>query len=148
MDTQRNEKSPRPVEQLSRPAKKRTRPEVAKRPQPLPVVPVRHGWYGPAKRTAEFVIALLLGVLTAPLMVLAALLVKLTSRGPAFYTQARVGRNGRPFTIYKVRTMIHNAESLTGPRWAVPGDPRITWVGHLLRISHLDELPQLFNVLR
>src|SRR5262245_5006459 len=144
MDTQRQETDPRP-------ARKRARQEAARRPTPAPapvVVPARRGWYGPAKRSAEFTAALLLVVLTAPLLLLAALLVKLTSRGPAFYTQTRVGRGGRLFTIYKVRTMIHNAESLTGPRWAIPGDPRVTWVGHLLRLSHLDELPQLFNVLR
>jgi lipopolysaccharide/colanic/teichoic acid biosynthesis glycosyltransferase len=106
------------------------------------------GLYGPVKRAVEFAAALVLLVLTAPLMLLAALLVKLTSRGPAFYTQTRVGRGGRPFTIYKIRTMIHNAESLTGARWAIVGDPRITRVGQLLRITHLDELPQLLNVLR
>src|SRR5262249_21310411 len=85
---------------------------------------------------------------TAPLILLAALLVKLTSTGPVFYTQTRVGRKGRLFTIYKIRTMIHNCESLTGPRWSIPGDPRITWIGRVLRLSHLDELPQLLNVLR
>src|SRR5262249_44717693 len=55
---------------------------------------------------------------------------------------------GQPFTIWKLRTMIHNCESLTGPRWAIPGDPRVTWVGQFLRALHLDELPQLLNVLR
>src|SRR5205085_11405871 len=84
----------------------------------------------------------------APVIALAALLLKLTSHGPAFYTQTRVGRNGRLFTIYKVRTMLHRCESLTGPRWSVPGDPRITAVGCLLRVTHVDELPQLLNVLR
>jgi lipopolysaccharide/colanic/teichoic acid biosynthesis glycosyltransferase len=81
-------------------------------------------------------------------IVLSALLVKLTSKGPAFYTQTRVGRNGRLFTIYKIRTMIHNCESLTGPRWAMPDDPRVTPLGQFLRQTHLDELPQLINVLR
>jgi len=100
------------------------------------------------KRGVEFVAALVLLVLTGPLMLLAALLVKVTSRGPAFYTQTRIGLGGRPFTIYKIRTMIHNAESLTGPRWAIPGDPRVTRIGYVLRITHLDELPQLLNVLR
>jgi lipopolysaccharide/colanic/teichoic acid biosynthesis glycosyltransferase len=74
--------------------------------------------------------------------------VKLTSAGPAFYTQTRVGRNGRLFTIYKLRTMMDDCESLTGPRWSMPGDPRVTRFGQLLRSSHLDELPQLFNVLK
>jgi lipopolysaccharide/colanic/teichoic acid biosynthesis glycosyltransferase len=79
---------------------------------------------------------------------LSALLVRLTSRGPAFYTQTRVGLNGRLFAILKLRTMMHNCESLTGPRWSMPGDPRITPVGWFLRKTHLDELPQLINVLR
>jgi lipopolysaccharide/colanic/teichoic acid biosynthesis glycosyltransferase len=97
---------------------------------------------------ADFVLALLLTVVALPVMAVCGLAVKLTSRGPAFYTQTRVGRGGRPFTIYKLRTMIHNCESLTGPRWCVPGDPRVTRLGWFLRVSHLDELPQLLNVLR
>jgi lipopolysaccharide/colanic/teichoic acid biosynthesis glycosyltransferase len=108
----------------------------------------RQGVYGSVKRALEVVLALVLLVVTAPLILASALLVKLTSRGPAFYTQTRVGLGGRPFTIYKIRTMIHNCESLTGPRWAIPGDPRVTRVGQFLRVSHLDELPQLLNVLR
>jgi lipopolysaccharide/colanic/teichoic acid biosynthesis glycosyltransferase len=87
-------------------------------------------------------------VILAPVIALTALLVRATSRGPAFYTQTRVGRNGRLFTIFKIRTMIHECESLTGPRWSMPGDPRITPIGHFLRRTHLDELPQLLNVLR
>jgi lipopolysaccharide/colanic/teichoic acid biosynthesis glycosyltransferase len=76
------------------------------------------------------------------------MLVRLTSKGPAFYTQTRVGQGGRLFTILKLRTMRHNCEALSGPRWSLPGDPRITPVGWLLRKTHLDELPQLLNVLR
>ncbi len=106
------------------------------------------GLYTACKRAVEFVAALALLLLTAPVLLMAALLIKLTSRGPAFYTQVRVGLRGRPFTIYKLRTMIHNCESLTGPRWAIPDDPRITRLGHFLRVSHLDELPQLLNVLK
>jgi lipopolysaccharide/colanic/teichoic acid biosynthesis glycosyltransferase len=105
-------------------------------------------WYLSCKTATEVTLAAALLVLTAPVIGLAALLVKLTSRGPAFYTQTRVGRNGRLFTIYKIRTMVDKCESLTGPRWAIPGDPRITPVGQFLRVSHLDELPQLINVLR
>jgi lipopolysaccharide/colanic/teichoic acid biosynthesis glycosyltransferase len=96
----------------------------------------------------EFGAALVLLAFTAPLILIAGLLVKLTSRGPIFYTQTRLGRHGRPFTIYKIRTMVHDCESLTGPRWAIPGDPRVIRVGHFLRRSHIDELPQLLNVLR
>jgi lipopolysaccharide/colanic/teichoic acid biosynthesis glycosyltransferase len=105
-------------------------------------------WYLTCKTATDITLALVLVVLAAPLVALAALVVKLTSRGPAFYTQTRVGRNGRLFTIYKIRTMVDKCESLTGPRWAIPGDPRITPVGQFLRLSHLDELPQLLNVLR
>jgi lipopolysaccharide/colanic/teichoic acid biosynthesis glycosyltransferase len=112
------------------------------------VQPVRHRWYVRGKVVVDFALALLLAIPALPIVLFAALLVKLTSRGPAFYTQTRVGKNGSRFTILKVRTMIHNCESLTGPRWSIPGDPRITPVGWFLRATHLDELPQLLNVLR
>jgi lipopolysaccharide/colanic/teichoic acid biosynthesis glycosyltransferase len=94
------------------------------------------------------VTALTLLVLTAPLIVMAMLLVKLTSTGPALYTQTRLGRRGMPFTIYKIRTMTHDCESLTGPCWSLPGDERVTMLGRWLRSTHIDELPQLWNVLR
>ncbi|MHB1423533.1 MAG: sugar transferase [Gemmataceae bacterium] len=113
-----------------------------------PIRPLRHRWYLSCKYLADFIAAALLTVPALPLICLAALLVKLTSRGPAFYTQTRVGEDGRLFTIWKIRSMIHNCESLTGPRWSMPGDPRVTLVGAILRASHLDELPQLLNVLR
>jgi lipopolysaccharide/colanic/teichoic acid biosynthesis glycosyltransferase len=112
-----------------------------------PVGPDFH-WYLPLKTFAEFVIAAILLIVTAPLLLLAVVLVKLTSPGPAFYSQTRVGRGGRPFTIYKVRTMAYQCESLTGPCWSKPGDTRVTAVGRWLRRSHLDELPQLWNVLQ
>jgi lipopolysaccharide/colanic/teichoic acid biosynthesis glycosyltransferase len=87
-------------------------------------------------------------VLTAPVVLASMMLVKLTSRGPALYSQRRVGQFGRVFTIWKLRSMYHNCEKLTGPRWSTPGDPRVTKVGHVLRALHIDELPQLINVLR
>ncbi len=105
-------------------------------------------WYLPVKYLLDFAVALLLSVVALPVILLAALLVKVTSRGPAFYTQVRLGKDGRPFTIFKLRTMIDNCESLTGARWSIPGDPRITPLGWFLRKSHIDELPQLLNVLR
>jgi lipopolysaccharide/colanic/teichoic acid biosynthesis glycosyltransferase len=77
-----------------------------------------------------------------------AMLVRLTSRGPAIYRQLRVGRHGRPFFMYKIRTMRHDAEVTSGPVWARPGDPRVTPLGRVLRKVHLDEVPQLFNVLK
>ena len=124
------------------------RPRRDRAPAARPVVRPVHRWYLPCKQALDFVAALAIGVLALPVIGLSALVVKLTSRGPAFYTQTRVGRGGRLFTIYKIRTMIHNCESLTGPRWSMPGDPRVTWFGWLLRTTHLDELPQLLNVLR
>jgi lipopolysaccharide/colanic/teichoic acid biosynthesis glycosyltransferase len=117
-------------------------------PKPQETPPEGPGPYDVCKRCADFVAALILLVLTAPLLLLSMLLVKLSSRGPVLYTQTRVGRNGLPFTIYKLRSMVHKCESLTGARWAVPGDPRVTRVGRFLRRTHLDELPQLWNVLR
>jgi lipopolysaccharide/colanic/teichoic acid biosynthesis glycosyltransferase len=107
-----------------------------------------HGAYVSWKVVVDFVLAILLLVLTAPLVLMALILVQLTSRGPAIYAQTRLGRHGRPFTLYKLRTMAHDCERETGPRWATSNDPRITRVGRFLRSTHLDELPQLWNVLR
>jgi lipopolysaccharide/colanic/teichoic acid biosynthesis glycosyltransferase len=76
------------------------------------------------------------------------LVIRLTSRGPAIYRQKRIGRHGRPFILYKLRTMRQDAEAKTGAVWSTPHDPRVTWLGRILRRLHLDELPQLVNVLR
>src|SRR5262249_45081031 len=105
-------------------------------------------WYQPWKVGFEFAAALLMGAVALPVIVLTALLVKLTSRGPALYSQTRVGRNGKSYRIYKLRTMRHNAEQHSGPCWSTAGDARITLLGRFLRRSHLDELPQLWNVIR
>jgi lipopolysaccharide/colanic/teichoic acid biosynthesis glycosyltransferase len=101
------------------------------------------------KRSIDFFLALFILVLVAPLIGLASLLVKLTSRGPVLYSQTRLGMRGRPFTIFKIRTMVSDCEKISGPRWAaLEGDPRITSVGRILRRTHIDELPQVWNVLR
>jgi lipopolysaccharide/colanic/teichoic acid biosynthesis glycosyltransferase len=110
--------------------------------------PGEGSWYRRHKHALEWAAAGVLLVASLPVVLLAAALVKLTSRGPAFYLQKRVGLDGRVFTIYKVRTMADNCEADTGPQWSPPGDPRITPVGRLLRALHLDELPQLWNVIR
>jgi lipopolysaccharide/colanic/teichoic acid biosynthesis glycosyltransferase len=81
-------------------------------------------------------------------MLIVAILVRITSRGPILYRQTRVGLNSAIFTIYKFRSMYENAEAGTGPVWASKGDPRTTPVGRWLRKLRLDELPQLFNILR
>jgi lipopolysaccharide/colanic/teichoic acid biosynthesis glycosyltransferase len=95
----------------------------------------------------DLVLALILLVAVVPVLLVLAVLIKLTSRGPVFYSQVRVGKNGGVYTLRKLRTMVPDSESLTGPRWSVPGDPRITRLGGFLRRTHLDELPQLWNVL-
>ena len=100
------------------------------------------------KLATDLVGAAVLLVVSAPAVLVAAILVKLTSRGPAIYAQARVGRGGRVFTMYKLRTMYLDSERETGPTWAAAADPRVTPVGRLLRRTHLDEFPQLWNVLR
>ena len=109
------------------------------------VVP-RLSWYIPCKRWAESFFALALLVVASPVIILGAVLVKLTSRGPAFYRQVRVGLNGRTFTLFKLRTMRQDAEAGTGPVWSTENDPRITPLGQLLRRTHIDEFPQLWNV--
>jgi lipopolysaccharide/colanic/teichoic acid biosynthesis glycosyltransferase len=106
------------------------------------------GGYMGLKRTFDFFVALALLIVAAPVIVLTLLLVKLTSRGPALYSQIRLGKDARPFAIYKVRTMYQDAERISGAAWSKPGDSRITPLGRFLRKTHLDELPQLWNVLR
>jgi sugar transferase (PEP-CTERM system associated) len=105
--------------------------------------------FATSKRAIETVAALLLLLATAPLLLLAALLVKIDSPGPVIYRQKRVGEFGKIFDLLKLRTMRDDAEETTGPVWASSSeDPRITRIGRVLRKVRLDELPQLFNVLR
>jgi len=101
-----------------------------------------------AKRAFDVAFSLAALLIAAPAVASAALAIRLTSRGPVLYRQERVGWNGRVFTIYKLRTMIDDAESATGPTLACPGDPRITRLGRFLRATKLDEVPQFYNVLR
>lgn len=96
----------------------------------------------------ERLFAILLGILLLPLIILIAVLVKITSPGSAFFSQRRIGKNEKEFTIWKFRTMREDAEK-NGPQWAnYFNDPRVTWLGNLLRKSHMDELPQLYNIAR
>ena len=99
-------------------------------------------------RALDLAVARLLIVVTAPLLGLAALAIKLESRGPVFYRQRRVGKDGRPFELLKLRTMVPGAESMGAGIYVLEGDPRITRTGRLLRRFSLDELPNLVNVLR
>jgi exopolysaccharide biosynthesis polyprenyl glycosylphosphotransferase len=99
-------------------------------------------------RLGGFSLALALALLTAPLMLIVALAIRLSSPGPVFYVQERVGLRGRRFRLYKFRSMRADAEQKTGAVWAAADDPRITPVGRWLRRFRIDELPQLLNVLR
>src|SRR6266403_2493231 len=100
----------------------------------------RPTWYDFWKTCLEFVGALLMLVIAAPVILLAAVLVRCSSRGPAFYTQTRLGRDRRNYTIYKLRSMRHDCEKHTGPCWSSSGDARVTPVGRFLRRTHIDEL--------
>lgn len=100
------------------------------------------------KRAMDIVIASAVLIVLSPIWILSALVIKWDSRGPVFYRQRRIGLNGRPFTMYKFRSMLHNAEKTTGPVWAKRNDPRITKVGRIIRKLGIDEIPNLFNVLR
>jgi lipopolysaccharide/colanic/teichoic acid biosynthesis glycosyltransferase len=108
----------------------------------------REGSHASGRSVTEIVLTLLLLIPAVPIILVAASLVRLSSRGPIFYLQRRVGQHGQIYTLYKIRTMFHDCERFTGPRWASAGDPRITLVGRWLRRFHVDELPQLWNVLR
>jgi lipopolysaccharide/colanic/teichoic acid biosynthesis glycosyltransferase len=99
-------------------------------------------------RALDVVLAAALLVVTAPLLALAALAIRLESRGPVFYRQLRVGQDGQPFELWKLRTMVPGAESMGAGIYVVEGDSRITRTGRLLRRFSLDELPNLVNVLR
>ena len=101
-----------------------------------------------ASRALDLLVASLALALASPLLALAAILIKLESRGPVFYRQRRVGRGGEPFELWKLRTMVPGAESMGAGIYVVEGDPRITRTGRLLRRLSLDELPNLINVLR
>ena len=118
---------------------------------------IRHGWRAHAKRVFDVSLAALLFVLSIPVQLLAAIAVKVTSPGPSFFRQVRVGKEGETFEIVKFRTMVADAEDrkaalaeeneADGPLFKMERDPRVTPVGRILRKLSVDELPQLFNVL-
>lgn len=99
------------------------------------------------KRLFDISISLFLLLIYSPLLVLAIILIKLTSKGTVFYKQERVGRNEKTFTMYKFRSMVENAEEY-GPEWSGEDDPRITAIGRILRKMYIDEIPQVINVLK
>lgn len=126
----------------------------------VPVGMIDGAWYGyimhpsfrPApklpKRLFDLAAAAAIGIVFAPVLFVAAVAIKLTDGGPVLYRQRRVGEFGEEFEIIKLRTMRVDAEADGAPRWCAPGDDRITPVGRILRRTHLDELPQIWNVIR
>ena len=99
------------------------------------------------KRIIDFALALAFSIILLPVNIVIAVLIKITSRGPALFKQTRVGRQSKFFTLYKWRTMVKDAEK-DGAKWAEKRDSRITKIGRFLRYTHLDEMPQLWNILR
>lgn len=100
------------------------------------------------KRAFDNIIAGIGIVMSAPVILFTAIAIKIVSPGPVFYKQERVGWGGKPFYIYKLRTMRMDAEKNTGAMWAQENDPRLIRFGKLIRKMHIDELPQLYNVLK
>lgn len=118
----------------------------------LPVIALAgspiQGWGGFAKRSVDVAVSAAVLLLASPLLLLIAVLIKLTSRGPVLYSQVRMGHEGRPFELMKFRTMVQGAEAEGVPVWSRRGDPRCTRIGRFLRWTSMDELPQLWQVLR
>lgn len=126
--------------------------------QKIPIAEIEETWfldnlarrrkiYDFSKRLLEILFSLVFFILLSPLFILISLLLKIFSPGPILYSQIRVGKNEREFTLYKFRSMKIDAEK-NGPEWAKIKDPRLTKIGDFLRKTHLDELPQLWNVLK
>lgn len=100
------------------------------------------------KRVFDIAASLVLICFSLWVLIPAAILVKVTSPGPIFYLQERVGKNGMPFFLFKFRSMRNDAEKDGVPKWAQEGDPRVTWIGKIIRATRIDEIPQILNVLR
>ena len=111
-------------------------------PEPMPL------WEKAVKRLMDVTISVVVLIGLAPFLLLVALFIRLGSPGPVIFRQERIGRNGKSFVMNKFRTMVQDAERKTGPMWAKKNDPRITKIGYWLRKLRIDELPQLYNVIR
>ena len=118
----------------------------------MPIISLRdtplYGWNIVVKRVTDFVLSITILLAVSPLMLVISFLVKVTSRGPVFYSQERMGLDGKIFSMLKFRTMEIQAEKETGPVWAAKNDSRRTSIGTFLRKTSMDELPQFFNVLK
>lgn len=104
--------------------------------------------YNLLKRTFDLILAIILLIPFLILMVFFGILIKITSPGPIIYKQQRVGYKGKIFNIYKLRSMVNHAEENTGAIWAQKNDSRVTKLGHFMRKTRIDEIPQIFNILK
>lgn len=100
------------------------------------------------KRVCDIIFGTIFGIISLPVILIFGILIKVTSKGPVFFKQKRVGYMGKPITIVKLRSMRNNAEKKTGAVWARKNDPRITPVGRFMRKTRVDELPQFWNIIK
>lgn len=105
-------------------------------------------WEKKIKRLLDIIVSSILLIITSPVLILTSIAIKIDSRGPVFYKQERMGLSGRIFNIMKFRSMVKDAEKISGPVWSSKDDPRITRVGKFIRTVRIDELPQMINVLK
>lgn len=105
-------------------------------------------WEKKLKRIMDIILSFIIIIVSLPVTMIAALVIKLESKGPVFYKQERSGQGGRVFKMYKFRSMVQDAEKNTGPVWSTKDDPRITKVGKFIRKVRIDEIPQMINILR
>lgn len=105
-------------------------------------------WEKKLKRVFDILVSLLILVITSPILIITSIAIKLDSKGPVFFKQERMGQNGKVFNILKFRSMINDAEKYTGPVWSQKDDPRVTRVGKIVRKMRIDEIPQMYNVLK
>jgi len=128
-------------------------------PEPITLVAVGSGFAGVlvhlarryfelAKEVLDIVLGLIALIISLPVLAVCAIIIKVSSKGPVFLTQTRVGKGGKPFKMCKLRTMYSHAETSSGPVWATEGDPRVVPTCRWMRRSHVDELPQLINVIK
>lgn len=105
-------------------------------------------WEKKLKRLMDISISFLILIVSSPIIILTAIAIKIDSEGPVLFKQERLGQNGKPFNVYKFRSMIKDAEKYTGPVWSQKDDPRVTRMGRFVRRVRIDEIPQMFNVLK
>ena len=105
-------------------------------------------WEKKVKRGFDLLFSLVVILISSPLLIIVSILIKLDSKGPVIFKQQRTGQDGKVFSVYKFRSMVQDAEKISGPVWSTKDDPRITRIGKFIRKVRIDEIPQMFNVLK